>query len=194
MKKLFAVSLIAVLIFCVCGCHYTSIDGQNYTPHIEQKESESYIEQNETEATNQEIKNGDTIVTKNMEITINSVELTYDVLPDDTSSFYTHYEADIGEVYISVDADVKNLAKQNLSCDDIGRVTANYNDGYIYKGFVVVDDSVTGFTYALISDIEPLGIQGIKWLIECPQEVDETTYPLFLEFIIDGNTFVYNIR
>lgn len=116
-----------------------------------------------------------------MEVAINSVEITYDVLPDNTSGFYTHYEADVGNVNICVDADVKNTAKQNLGCDEIGAIFANYNDGYTCKGFVVVDDSSTGFTYANITSIDPLETKGIKWLIECPQEIDESDKALFFE-------------
>ena len=74
---------------------------------------------------------GDTIKSKDMEVTINKIEFSYDILPDNTSSFYTHYEADDGSVYIHIDSDVKNLSKQNLDCDEILSVRANYNDGYI---------------------------------------------------------------
>ena len=75
---------------------------------------------------------GDTITTDTIELTIQKVELTYDVLPDDTSGFYTHYAADVGNVYLHIDADIKNLAKQNLSCDAIASVTADYNNCLLY--------------------------------------------------------------
>jgi hypothetical protein len=48
-----------------------------------------------------EIKVGDKIITKNKEIKINNIELTYDVLPDDVSGTYNHYAADAGKVYIA---------------------------------------------------------------------------------------------
>ena len=105
---------------------------------------------------------GDKIITDTMEITINSVELTYDVLPDDISGFYTHYPADEGKIYISVDASVFNKAKQNLDCDEIGSIIADYNNGFTYHGFIVVKSSLTGFTYANISSIDPLETKGIK--------------------------------
>ena len=129
-----------------------------------------------------------------MEIKINSVELTYDVLPDDTSGFYTHYAADAGKVYIAVDASVTNKAKQNLDCDKIGKIIADYNSGYTYRGFVVVKDSNTGFTYANITSIDPLETKGIKWLIECPEEVEISSNPLFLEFTINGGKYKLVIR
>ena len=115
-----------------------------------------------------------------MEITINKVELTYDVLPDDVSGFYTHYEADQGNVYLHIDTDVKNLGKQNLACDEILKAVADYNSGYTYSGFAVPEDSGTGFTYANITSIKPLETLGLHYLFKCPQEVEESSNPLFV--------------
>ena len=145
-------------------------------------------------STTQTISVGNKITTDSMEITINSVELTYDVLPDDTSGFYTHYQADAGEVYISVDVSVLNKAKQNLDCDEIGTIVADYNGGYTYRGFIVVKDSNLGFTYANITSIDPLETKGLKWLIKCPEEVEESTAPLFLELKIEGKKYKLVIR
>ena len=137
---------------------------------------------------------GDKITTDSMEINVNSVELTYDVLPDNTSGFYTHYEADAGKVYIAVDASVTNNAKQNLGCDQIGKIVANYSNGYTYHGFIVVKDSTTGFTYANITNIDPLETKEIKWLVECPEEVETSSDPLFLELTINGGKYKIVIR
>lgn len=123
---------------------------------------------------------GDTITTDTMELTINKAELTYDVLPDDTSGYYTHYEADAGNVFIHLDMDIKNLGKQNLSCDDILYVTADYNGGYTYTGFGVPEDGKNGFTYSNLTSINPLETLGMHYLLKCPQEVEETDHPLFI--------------
>lgn len=137
---------------------------------------------------------GDVITTDRMEITIKKVELTYDVLPDDTSGFYTHYPADSGNVYIHIDTDVKNLQKQNLDCDDIMTVKADYNDGFTYKSMPIVEDPSTGFTYANITAIKPLESKGMRFLIDCPQEVEESDNPLFLIFNADKQEYKYIIR
>ncbi len=184
MKKLLALVLAMMLGIGICGCGIGIIEEKENMISIEEKE----------EITVKKVSVGDKIVTNNKEITINSVDLTYNVLPDDTDGFYTHYEADSGKVYVCVDADVTNKAKQNLGCDEIGKVTADYDGGYTYAGFVIVDDSSTGFTYANITSISPLETKGIKWLIECPQEVEESEKPLFLEFTIDGEKFTHTIR
>lgn len=139
---------------------------------------------------------GETITTDTMELTVNKAELTYDVLPDDTSGFYTHYEADAGNVYIHLDVDVKNLGKQNLPCDELLKAIADYNGGYTYSGQVVPEDSSTGFTYANITSIKPLETLGIHVLFKCPQEVEETTNPLFLTLEPAGtkNSYILTIR
>lgn len=185
MKRYFTGICLILICLSLCACGSVSVQTSESTMAVVQETQADPV---------QEVKIGEKIVTDNMEILINGVELTYDVLPDDTSGFYTHYAADAGKVYISVDASVTNKAKQNLGCDEIGRIIADYNDGYTYKGFIVVKDSSTGFTYANISSIAPLDTQGIKWLIECPQEVEESENPLFLEFTIDGAQLVYYIR
>ena len=52
---------------------------------------------------------GGVITTDSMEITINKAELSYDILPDDTSGFYTHYAADPGNVYLHLDVELRIL-------------------------------------------------------------------------------------
>jgi|GEM_PF-1060579 len=140
------------------------------------------------------LKAGDKITTDNMEIKIKKVELTYDVLPDKTNGVYTHYAADSGEVYIHVDVDVKNLQKQALPCDEIMTVEADYNNGYTYNSFAVPEDSLTGFTYANITAIDPLQTKGVRYLISCPQEVDKEKNPLVLTFKLDKQEYIYTIR
>lgn len=154
---------------------------------------------NEETATPQQgtpISVGESIITEDVEITINKVELSYDVLPDNTSGFYTHYEADAGNVYIHLDVDVKNLRKQNLRCDNILSATADYNDGYTYSGFAAPEDSSTGFTYANITSIKPLETLGIHYLFKCPQEVEESTNPLFIiiEPESSNDSYILTIR
>lgn len=139
---------------------------------------------------------GDTIQVDGMEIEIRKIEFSYDVLPDDTSSFYTHYEADKGAVYIHIDTEVKNLSKQNLKCEDILSVKANYNNGYTYNSQVIPEDSSTGFTYAIITSIDPLKSLGIRFIISCPEEVEESDNPLYLIFQLNESkdNYRYTIR
>ncbi len=139
---------------------------------------------------------GETISNEYVEITINKVELVYDVLPDDVSGFYSHYEADQGNVYLHIDADVKNMGKQNLACDEILKATADYNNGYTYSGFPVAEDSNTGFTYANITSINPLETLGVHYLFKCPQEVEESSNPLFIiiEPSLSKDSYILTVR
>jgi outer membrane murein-binding lipoprotein Lpp len=162
---------------------------------IAETTTEEETTEEETQASQQgtNISVGEVITTENIEITIKKVELVYDVLPDDTSGFYTHYEADPGNVYLHVDTDIKNIGKQNLRCDNLLTVVADYNNGYTYNGFAVPEDSSTGFTYANITSITPLETLGIRFLIKCPQEVEETENPLFLTIEPAGTKDTYTI-
>lgn len=137
---------------------------------------------------------GNTINSKSYNLTINKIEFSYDVLPDKTSGFYTHYPAENGSVYINIDADIKNTQKQDLRCDKIMKVEANYNNGYTYNSTDIVEDTTTGFTYSNISSIKPLETQGMRFLIKCPQEVAESSNPLNLTFAIDGEKYNYTMR
>lgn len=141
-----------------------------------------------------EIKIGDVISNENKEITIKNIEFSYDVLPDKIDGFYNHYPADDGKVYIHIDTDVKNLQKQNLDCDKIMSVTADYNNGFTYKSQTSPEDDSTGFTYANITSIDPLETLGVRFLIDCPEEVKTSENPLFLNLTVDKKEYKYTIK
>ena len=195
MKKLVAITLSTLLLLSLVACNSIlggTIEPSDNNENVNQQENNGNVNQQENNV--KTVSAGDKIITGSMEIKINSVELTYKVMPDKTSGLYTYYAADSGKVYIAVDASVTNKAKQNLYCDEIGKIVADYNDGYTYRGFIVVKDSSTGFTYANITSIDPLETKGIKWLIECPEEVEMSSNPLFLEFTINGGKYKLVIR
>lgn len=206
-SKLFKFVILAVLALSVTAC--SSDDNQDSQIAKLQKENSSLkaeiaelkannvsesIESSAQENDLTEINIGDIISTENKEITINNVEFSYDVIPDKTDTIYSHYQADSGHVYIHIDTDIKNLQKQNLPCDEIMDVVADYNNGFTYNAFPVVEDSTTGFTYANIEAIKPLETLGMRFLIDCPQEVEESSNPIFLTFKVDGKNYKYTIR
>ena len=150
-----------------------------------------------TVAPTQQIKTieiGQVLNTSKCDIVVKKIEFSYDVLPDNTSGFYTHYEADSGKVYMHIDTDVKNTQKQNLPCDEILTATADYNNVYSYAGFSVVEEANLGFTYASISKIHPLETKGIRFLIECPDEVATSSNVLEVKLVIDGEAYYYRMR
>lgn len=208
MKKKLLTGILALSMFCT-GCNSTPNNqedqniesSQKDTKKEKPKESDSKSRKKADnkdsapkDSTPKEISIGDAIKTKDYKIRIKNIEFSYDVLPDDTSSFYTHYPADSGKVFIHIDTNVKNKQKQNARCDSIMTVTANYNDGYTYTAQAIPEDSKTGFTYANITSINPLETLGVRFLIDVPQEVEESDKPLFLIFKVGNNEFKYVMR
>ncbi|WP_027399173.1 hypothetical protein [Anaerovorax odorimutans] len=179
-RKIFICLIVAAMLFSITGCDSNSgsSDGNSGVKKDEVKK----------------LAIGDVISNEKCEITINNIQFSYDVLPDDTSSFYTHYAAESGKVYVDIDTDVKNVQKQNLSCDNIMSVELDYNNGYKYSGQIVPENSSTGFTYANITDIAPLTALGVHFLIDCPQEVAESENPAKLTFDLDGTKYEYTMR
>ena len=141
------------------------------------------------------LSSGQKIVTDKYEFTLNKVELAYEVRPDNPPSLYQYYPAESGKVYIHVDMDIKNLQKQNMYCDEIFTVTADYNNGYTYKGFETVEDDDGDFTYANITYITPLETKGVHGLVKCPEEVASSINSLFVIIsFTDGREYKYIIR
>lgn len=180
-----AIILIPVLLVCIEIIAYKNFTKSTTTTvKVEDKK--------EPEIKTLEI--GTTINSKSYDITVKKIEFTYDVVPDKKNIIYSHYAAEKGNVYIDIAADVKNTQKQNLKCDQIMNVEANYNNGYKYKSQAIVEDQTTGFTYANIMDIKPLETQGMRFIIQCPQEVETDNNSLNLTFNIEGEQFNYAMK
>ena len=135
------------------------------------------------------------VSTEDYEFTLNRVEFSYKVEPDNPPSWYTYYDAPENEVYIYVNASVKNKMKQSVKCDEVYSVTVDYNGGYTYKGFNIANDTDGDFTYANITSVEPLQTLGVHCLIACPEEVETSEHPVLLKFTLkDGTKFEYVMR
>lgn len=142
-----------------------------------------------------EIKLGQTISTEDYDFTLNKVELSYRVEPDYKPSYYHYYDAPENEIYVYVNASIKNKKKMSVDCDTIYTATVDYNDGYTYDGFHIADDYDGDFTYANITDIDPLQTLGVHSLISCPEEVETSDAPLFVTIKIrGGEKYKYTIR
>ena len=141
------------------------------------------------------ITKGSNIEVGGFDITFNTFEFSYDVLPEVTSGFHTHYEADKGAVYYHVAMDLKNNNKQNIGGDEILKAELVYNDDYKYNGFIVLDatDGST-FDYANITSIKPLETRGVRILFDLPEEIETATESVELYIEIDGQKYVYKAR
>ena len=144
----------------------------------------------------QDISLGETISTKEYEFTLNNVELSYDVIPDNPPSYYRHYPADSGYGYLYVNATIYNTSKKDLSCDKIYSVKAYYADGYTYNGFPIAEDTDGDFTYANIREVAQLEEKGVHNLTQCPEVVDsDTDSPLYIVITMSDKTeYKYVVR
>ncbi len=141
------------------------------------------------------IKIGDRIKTKNLEFTLNNIELTYELKPKNTSSYYRSYPAEDGKVYVHVDGTYFNKSKKDVCIRDLFVPYATYNNEYNYGGFAVVDDGDTAFTWVNSYIVcTPLAECHYHGLIECPEIVDQTDDPLVVRFKIDGTTYQCKVR
>lgn len=143
-----------------------------------------------------EISVGEKVSTSNYEFVINKVELSYDVLPENPPTYYTHYPAEVGQVYIHIDADIYNTGKQSLKCDGVYSAEADYDNGYKYTGFSIAEDTDGDFTYSNITSINPLQTLGVHCLINCPEVVETNKEaPLFVVIkLSDGSQYKCTIR
>lgn len=142
-----------------------------------------------------ELNQGDVISTEDFDFTLNQVELTYELKPSNTSGVYTSYEAPDGKVYIHVDGYYYNKSKKDVCIRDLFVPSADYDNGYTYKGFALVDEDDNDFTwvnsYVICTPLETCHYHG---LIECPKVIDSSDASLVVYLKIGGETYAYTVR
>lgn len=142
-----------------------------------------------------EITKGSKVDVGGFDITFNTFEFSYDVLPKNINGFYTHYEADKGKVYYHIAMDLKNNNKQNIAGDKLLKAELVYNNDYKYNGFVVLDSTDNStFDYANITSITPLETRGVRILFDIPQEIETATESVVINIEIDGKIYSYKAR
>ena len=138
---------------------------------------------------------GETLVFDDFEFTVNNVELTYELKPSNTNGVYSSFPAESGKVYIHIDGEFYNKSKRDVCIRDLPVPHADYDDGYCYDGFVVVDDGDNSFDWVSSYVVaEPLTTCHYHGLVECPEVIDETDAPLFVTIDLDGVTYRFDIR
>ncbi len=194
-KKLLALLLAMLFIVLAIGSGSSSSSDTDTAdkPDDNVEVNEAVVEEEPAAPQIVPVVDGNNIIIDDKEVLIKKCEFSYDVVPDNPDSFYSHYAAETGKVYIVLTVDVKNVGKNNLDCDEILDVTADYNNGYTYSGFAIVDEG-GDFGYANITAITPLSTQRMRYLIECPSEVETSSAPLFLTITINGAAHKYTIR
>ncbi|MBR2744738.1 MAG: hypothetical protein IKE01_05545 [Clostridia bacterium] len=106
------------------------------------------------------------------ELTVLGINFGKTILPPNTGSFYTYYEAKTdGHQYLEMKYDYKNLQESNVRADSITSITIKYDNKYEYTGFCVIEDKDGSFTYANITNIAPLTTGKLHYLFDIPDEV-----------------------
>ncbi len=162
-----------------------------------QKKNNSDIDLEQAMKNATPIKVGDVIKANNLEITINKIEFSRDVEPDKKGEgMYRHFPADEGKVLIHIDTDAKNLQKEPIKCSRVMNAVVNYNNGTEFKAYAVAeDDDGLGLTYANIRNVEPSKTRGIKYLFDCPEEVEKNKEAsLVIIFKVGEKFFSYKMK
>ncbi|MBM7835728.1 M10 family metallopeptidase C-terminal domain-containing protein [Clostridium sardiniense] len=190
-KKIISVLISMLLLMSlVAGCSSSkknSNDGNNA----------SKSEANDESTVKENVKNfekGSKLDVDGLKITVKNIKFTNDILPDKTEGVYNHFPADKDKVYLEIDTDIKNTNKQDQVVEKIGRIELDYDNGYEYKGWLIPEDSQTGFSYANIKSIKPLETMGIRWAVELPKEVEETKKPVKITLTIGDEKYVCKFR
>ena len=111
-----------------------------------------------------------------------SVKYTTDLLPSNTSGYYSHYPVDnASNTYLAVRFDITNNQTSARDCEEFVNVTATFMDKYTYTGFIVVEDT-DGKGFSSYEDIDPLSTRKFYCLIEVPKTVTESNYELTISF------------
>lgn len=131
------------------------------------------------------------------EFTINSFDFTKKVLPTTPSGYYHYVDAKDGKVYLDIKVTVKNLKSSAVKQDTmLGNITLVYNNNYEYSCSKVIekDNGQDLNTYTNLYDIDPLATMNYHIISEVPEEVQNSSDPLFVKFAINGEDYVLNIR
>ena len=149
--------------------------GTTITTSSKTSDSGITISKNNEQAKDDSVKlNLNETVTKEnkYELTILGINFAKTILPPNTSSFYSYYEAKTdGHQYLEVKYDYKNLGESNVRADNIASMTIKYDNKYEYTGFCVIEDTDSDFTYANITNIAPLTTGKLHYLFDVPDEV-----------------------
>ncbi len=138
---------------------------------------------------------GELISTDKCEFSVDYVNITSDVLPPSPGSWYSHYEADSGKVYVDFCVAYKNLDSRDIEADETVSGNLIYADKYEYTGFSMVEkDSRSDFTYSNITSIAPLTTEYVHYLFEVPEEVADSGSGIVLKMTIGDKDYKVVVR
>lgn len=138
---------------------------------------------------------GETISSDNCEFYVDYTNITADVIPPTPGSWYSHYEAELGKVYIDICVSYKNLGTRNISADEVMSATLIYSGRYQYTGFTIIEkDSRSNFTYSNMTSIAPLSMEYLHYLFKVPEEFENSDNMMTALIIINGEEYLVTVR
>lgn len=143
------------------------------------------------------IKLGETITTKDWEITIDSAQFSQKVEAPQQSGYFSHYYqvGDSDNTYLYVVLNCKNISTLDMMADKVADVNVKYKNDYQYSSFSAMPDRQLGFTYTNITSIKPLTSDKIYYLSEMPKSIeDDTDSPIEIYINVNSETFIYKYR
>lgn len=204
MKRILILILVLLIAVSLASCGGTGAKKSETSPEkteaITEAVTEAITEEPPTEPPKKpsakKIVKGKKIKKEEYNLTINNIELTYQVNPPDTSSYYRCYKAKKGKVFIHIDGKYYNKSKKDVCIEDLPFAIANFNHGYEYEGFAIVDNS-DGDAFEWVDSYvicEPLESCHYHCLIECPKKIATSKAPLFITMQLDDEKYRYTLR
>ncbi len=142
------------------------------------------------------VNKGEVVAIKDVcEFFVEYGDITNDVIPPSPASYYSHYEADDGKVYVDVSFFYKSWKKKSIEAKNTISAKLKYAGKYEYDGFTTVEKEKRGdFTYSNLESFKPLIPNYIHYLFEVPSEIEESNDSVEVEFKIGGNSYLYKVR
>ena len=129
------------------------------------------------------------------ELTVLGINFGKTILPPNTSSYYSYYEAkEEGHQYLELKYNYKNLDETNIRADKVASITIKYNNKYEYTGSSIIEDSEGDFTYTSITNIAPLTTGKLHYLFDVPDEVANGDGPIVATIKCGSDTYEITLR
>lgn len=187
-KVISAILVVSTLAIAATSCSKdSSEDAQatETTAEASEEPTETAIE--EPKKDENIINLGETVVSESAEFTVNKVEFSDDIAPEEGSNYSTHLTPDEGSTFIYIENETKNTTKSVASSFNLMSLKIVYDDGYEYP---VIELSQV---YSVSSLISPLETKAVRYYATCPEEVKTSGKPVKLIIDIDNTKYEYDL-
>lgn len=184
-------AILFVLIFCLSACK-TESDRSDKTAGTSVKHetvAQPVIPQGDP------IREGETVRVEDVgAFTVESVQITDDIVPPSPASFYSHYPAEDGRTYVDVCFSYQNLRTEDVKSADVFSAELLASGQYRYKGHILSEeDGRSDFAFLYVTVI-PLATEYIHCAFELPEAVAQSDCSLIASIEVDKKAYVLTVR